>query len=500
MKNRANKIQKAITVLRKEDNEQGVIAVIVALVLVALMGFASLAIDESSWLVKQRQYQNAADAIALDACDKKYRSKNKGLYSEEKIREDGIELAKKNGLEFDKPEQLKIEYTDSEKKATVTISKPTDNYFMTAVNGETKTNITVTSDAQIGSSNTPGSDFSYGSAVESGSYIKWHNGQNTSDITGGVSCIGDFTSTSNQSGTNKDFNGDLWANGNVTLSNITKFEGDIKTQGNFNATGAIPFNGDIYANGTVTNENDSATYKNVYCENIGKFNQKPDSKVNFVKENPNVKAYNWHSTWDKLDQDIRKRINNNEYFVVNKELIEKYNKDHSDNTCSWKTISDWRFGNCDGMYFDDNFNFNKFCNDLKDYNNNAVPSTIYIDGGIQSNNNKSFTIPCNVIAKNNILDLVKNLNGNTVEIDGSLISLEGSIKLQGGKIGNDTSSGGLVALGGKIQSENNLLDVTGALSARDGIYVIQGLKVKGNKTWTAKIDPSNNRETVRLSK
>lgn len=488
MKNRVNQMKKLYADFRKGENERGVVAVIVALILVALMGFASLAIDESAWLVKQRQYQNAVDAIALDACDKKYRTKNKNRYSDEQIYNDAIELARKNGIEFDPADvknQLVITYSESEKKATATISKPTDNYFLVAVNGKTETNIKVTSDAQLGGSSTPGSLFAYNSAIESKKNIDWNNGSVTTNIDGGVSCEGKFTSTSK--GT---YNGSIWANEGVDLQNVLSLSGNIYTEKDFYTNSGIHFNGNVYAKGSVRSVNDSAEFKEVHSRSIS-IAHKSDyvqSEHEFVDDAQNVKHYTWYTTWKTLEDHIKTRKNNGEYFVVNEDSVKAYLNDHPDSGLSWDS---WNRG----IVFDNRLNFADFYNycvdKYKTDNGGKEPLGIYVEGSI-TNNAGAFTLNGNIIADGSI---TRFLQPDSI-MNGSLISMNGDIITLGGTINN----GGLIALGGKIDCQNKQIEITGAVSARDGISVTQAIKVHGNTKWATIVDPSESSEKVRLSK
>ena len=487
MRYRVNKVKKLCAEVRNEENEKGVVAVIVALILAALMGFASLAIDESAWLVKQRQYQNAADAIALDACNKKYRTRNQGTYSDETIKQDGIALALKNGVEIDDPAQLTLQYDDAQKKVTATISKPTDNYFLVAVNGQKKTNIKVNSTAQIGSTSTPGSKFHYGSAVESQSNIDWGNGENLTNITGGVSCEGTFTDTCKGSF----HDGGITANGDILLANISDIQGDIRTMGKVTINSGIQFGGNINANVSVTNSNPDASFKEVHSPTVSlgdNYKNKSDGSNHEVIENPNVSAYSWEAKWGQLRNDINARISKGDFYEVDQGVIEEYSK--TDSNCSWSG----------GLTINNNFDFQKFYNYCKEKykadHNGKEPDAIYIKGSLTNNSNSAFTFSGNIITDGDINRFAR--DGVTIT-DGSLISLGGNITTQGATL----NCGSLIALGGSINiqkgNSNTTTTINGAVSAAGNITVSGDITVTDNTKWTIEIDPSDDHDIVRLS-
>ena len=110
-------------------DEKGAIMVIAALVLTIMLGFAAFAIDISSWRVTQTTYQNAADAAALMAATKRYKT---GVPQEEATKF-AFQAASLNDLTLN-PDEMTVTYDESNKKVNVVIRRPTKNSFR-ALNG-----------------------------------------------------------------------------------------------------------------------------------------------------------------------------------------------------------------------------------------------------------------------------------------------------------------------------------------------------------------------------
>lgn len=262
-------MKKLMNLIRHEDREDGVIAIIVALALVALLGFTALAIDESSWLVTQRKYQNAADAAAMGAAAKRFKSNASQTDATDYARN----IAALNDLNLTDRE-MNVTYDEIAKTATVIIRKPTDNYFSIALTGRDETMVSAKSTA--GYMEIPGEDsapFGANAAVESLKSLTWSGG-NGSIVDGGMISGSDLNMHSGtivrggnvsgdgnvliDQGVNFHAYGSVYSGGTMTLSTSdATIDGSVESIGDFKVTNGTTytFGGNIKSNGTL-NVND----------------------------------------------------------------------------------------------------------------------------------------------------------------------------------------------------------------------------------------------------
>ena len=264
-------MKKLIRLMRREDSEKGVVAVIVALLLVGLLGFTALAIDESSWLVTQRKYQNAADAAALGAAAKRYKSND----SEKNATDYARQIISLNDLNL-KDNEFDVQYDETKKTAKVVIKKPTNNYFSVALTGRDETMVSVSSTA--GYSEITAEDatpFGVNSAIEAKKDLVW-SGETGCNVTGDMVSGGKLTISNGLTVTKGGLQGDkgvlisagkdINVDGNIFSGKTDsdsdysldisgtdiKIGGQIESDGNvkIESTGNT-FGGSIKANGTL---------------------------------------------------------------------------------------------------------------------------------------------------------------------------------------------------------------------------------------------------------
>lgn len=257
-------------------DEQGAIMVISALVMTIMLGFAAFAIDISSWRATQTEYQNAADAAAMMAASKRYKT---GV-SQEEATKFAFQAASLNDLTLDNDE-MTVTYDDSNKKVNVVIRKPTQNYFSTSITGKDETMISAESSAGLDVvSSEDEAPFGANAALEALGRITWSGGSgclvnggavtgNALTITSGVAFKnGDVSADDDMTlslGGGLTVDGSIFAGKNLTLTAPgTVFNGKVETIGNFTSNnGGSTYNNDILANGKLFVGADKI-YGNVY--------------------------------------------------------------------------------------------------------------------------------------------------------------------------------------------------------------------------------------------
>ncbi|WP_157263425.1 pilus assembly protein TadG-related protein [Azohydromonas aeria] len=85
---------------RRRARQQGAVAVMFALALVVLMGFAGLALDGARLYVNRAELQNAADACALAVAQELPSSGNTTLALRQRARDAGLRVATRNRIDF----------------------------------------------------------------------------------------------------------------------------------------------------------------------------------------------------------------------------------------------------------------------------------------------------------------------------------------------------------------------------------------------------------------
>ena len=484
-----------INKLRREDSEDGVVAVLVALALVVLMGFTAFAIDESSWLVKQREYQNAADAAALTACDKMYRTHydsagNKIANSKDEAKKSGFILAQKNGVDVNDTE-MTFTFNDAKKSVTVKISKPTENYFSQVLSGKDTTTVTVNSTASISTiEDNSGSSKTLGSAIESRSDITWIG--NPSTIHGGVQCEGTFMSNADVTVENG-----VKANGGINIYNGFVLEnGDLTTNGDIMITHHTEFKGDIRADGKFTSCNKS-TYNNITAKEISINKDLANGDTvngTLTYKSANETPYKWN--WGWLRTDIEQNISDGRYVEVTKDLVSEYLKIHS-SEAEWHGVSMDDNGNL--SFNDDKGNpdikgFLDFCRQKCGKNDGVI----YVRGNIQMNTNHPLEFDGSIICGGDC-----NSQGH-VQITGSIVSLNGDLTIGQQKAGTNVG-GALVTLANEGTGKGNITLTNGTISqgiiAAGIINMRERFDVTGKSEWIKIVDPPKTvtKEFVRLS-
>lgn len=275
-KHRLNQLVKG---LKRKNSEDGAVAVIVALVMVVLLGFAAVAIDEGSWWDAQAEYQNAADAAALAAANKKYNSGEGTIVTDSDASKAGAQVAQQifsdNGLQLyyhdenGNPDDISFSYDSGAKSVTVTITKDTGNYFSKTLSGKDTTGIKVSSTAALfEATEEDDNPFGQRSAIEAYNNLNWKGGE-ACTVTGGIQTGGALTINSavgvNGGDISSDgdmtlalgggltIDGNIYAGKNLTLTAPgTVFNGRVETIGDFTSNnGGSTFNKDILANGKL---------------------------------------------------------------------------------------------------------------------------------------------------------------------------------------------------------------------------------------------------------
>lgn len=254
-------MKKMLKLMCREDSEKGVVAVIVALLLVGLLGFTALAIDESSWLVTQRKYQNAADAAALGAAAKRYKLKE----SEENATDYASEIISLNDLNL-KANEFNVQYDETQKTAKVVIKKPTNNYFSVALTGRDETMVSVSSTA--GYSEITAEDatpFGVNSAIEAKKDLVW-SGETGCKVVGDMISGGKLKITNGLTVTNGGLQGDkgvlISAGRDIKVDgNIFSGKTDSDSDYSLDIQGTdITINGQIESDGNVEIESLGNTF------------------------------------------------------------------------------------------------------------------------------------------------------------------------------------------------------------------------------------------------
>lgn len=253
MRNAVKKIYRGIKSGRKEDGQAMVIA---AFALVALIGFAALAIDQSSWLVQQRKFQNAADAAAMYACSSRYKRNS----PEDEARQFAFQAASLNDT-LANNQEMSVDFNDETKTVVVTIRKKANNYFATPFTGKDKTEIVVTSTASMDVVNTrDGAPYGINSAIEARQNLLWSGG-GPCVVNGGIKTGGGLTVTNAVS----IGNGDVSADGdiNLNLGGGLTIGGNVFGGQNISITAPNSvIKGKVEAGGSFTSNNGGSTYEN----------------------------------------------------------------------------------------------------------------------------------------------------------------------------------------------------------------------------------------------
>ncbi|MDY6280020.1 MAG: pilus assembly protein TadG-related protein [Roseburia faecis] len=245
-------------------SEDGAIMVIAAIVMVVLFGFAAFAIDMGSWRAAQKEYQNAADAAALNAASKRYKT---GV-SQKEATKFAFQAASLNDMTLSEDE-MTVTYDESAKTATVIIRKPTNNYFSIAITGRDETMISVEATAGLDIiKSEDDAPFGVNAAVEALGDLTWSGGSGCV-VEGSAVSGGNLTITSGVTFTKGDVSGDgfvtinpgsgfnvnnVFSGGDLTLNtNAGVVNGDVECGGNFLvSSGSYTFGRNIKSNGTLT--------------------------------------------------------------------------------------------------------------------------------------------------------------------------------------------------------------------------------------------------------
>lgn len=440
---------------RRED---GVVAVIVALAMVVLFGFAALAIDEGSWMQTQRHCQNAADAAALSACDV--------LYYQELDINDAIDSAymsaKMNRLPLDfssGTDSLDMKTDDASHQVTVTITKSTDNYFSQVLTGKDQSVVRATATASLITASTPGTSYSQGSAVEGRKGINWQGNPGLS-VTGGMETGGNLTvhsgttyngrllangSISMDSSNSTMVDGDLYSGGTVSLSEGGGiFKGSIFCQGDFKCTntnttigqsvytdGSVTLdrttvNGDIEAKGSVARTDGGNVVGGSIRTNMAAVNTDGISVGGSIVTNAGLKAvpfvpYEWK--WGQLKSDIVGKQNGIDYTTVDSGLVEEYIEAHPEQKYN---IS---FNN-DDITFNSGSKLQEFIDFCKESTDGAGSDhAVYFPGSLTVNTNQTEDIRGGIIVQD---DITFSATARCTDSELSLISLEGNINFYQG--------------------------------------------------------------------
>ena len=254
----------AIKRIEEDSHEDGAFMVIAAIVMVVMMGFAAFAIDMGSWREVQKEYQNAADAAALNAAAKRYKT---GV-SEEEATKFAFQAASLNDLTLSKDE-MSVTYDEPARTATVIIKKPTENYFSIAVTGRDETMISVKATAGLDIIKTDeDAPFGVNAAVEALRNLLWSGGSGCV-VDGSAVSGGDLTINSGVTFTKGDVSGDgsvtinpgsgftvnnVFSGGDMTLNtNAGIVNGDVECNGNFLvSSGSYTFKRNIKSNGALS--------------------------------------------------------------------------------------------------------------------------------------------------------------------------------------------------------------------------------------------------------
>lgn len=250
--------------LQKED---GSVTVIVAFFLLIIFGFMALSIDRGSWLSEKRKYQNAVDSGALTAAVEIIKNGN----SEEDARDAVITAIKQNGVQFDENSDILSIQRDGG-NITVTLTKDTDNYFGTVVNGKRKTTITVDATAgteqKIKKTEKTHTNLPINGAIEAGRNFTWSGSDEGPSITGNIEAGGDLTITSPVSQ-----NGSISADGTLTVkpNGVMTINGSLMSGGSTNVTTPVTVNGNIESAKDVRWNTDGGKVKGDISSNDGAF-------------------------------------------------------------------------------------------------------------------------------------------------------------------------------------------------------------------------------------
>ncbi|WP_130836148.1 pilus assembly protein TadG-related protein [Lachnoclostridium sp. Marseille-P6806] len=238
------------SLFHEDGSERGVAAVFVALIIVVLIGFAAVSIDEGMWFSEERRYQNAADSAALMAASMLLKN---GKTSEE-ARESAYEAASENGLTLmDGQLTMSVDGTPgvSGSKVTVTIERPTDNYFSTLLSGKDTTLIRVTAVAalEIQENTNTENPYAVNGAIESRKDFEWKGYGGNPVVSGGINCGGNVTVTSPAT-----LNGSVSADGKLTVkpSGVMTINGTLFSGGGTEVTTPVTVNGGVESNGNFS--------------------------------------------------------------------------------------------------------------------------------------------------------------------------------------------------------------------------------------------------------
>ena len=471
----------------RNDREDGVVTVIVAFLLVALFGFASFAIDESCWLVKQRQFQNAADAAALAACETRYKTHiradgTRGQSTEQEARESAFMLANQNNVDATEDE-MKLYFDDSHKSVKAVISKKTDNYFSQAVTGKNRQTVTVTATAALTTrTETSSNRHRMGSAVESRQNIEIQQSASQNGIQGGVNCTGSLKISSPltiRNGIRANGNIDVWNTLNVT-------DGDLSSGGNVSCTSPVNIqNGDVRLDGSFSDSADHSQYRNVYAGSISSSNALNVSGEQ-VRRTPDDPPYVWN--WGWLKEEIQTNIDNGVYVEVTADMVNAY---HEKKEREGQRLDESSLKiSGDTLIFDgpvDVGEFFKFCREYA----NKRDGVIYVRYRCHNTSNVNFNYDGSLIFQHDFWPE----NWRNVTIHGSVVSMEGSIRINSNSGSQQsTIDGALVTLGTTSSDSGIWLDHQtnvndGAVISAGDIYCSDSFNITSDSAWIDIVDP-----------
>lgn len=157
-------------------NETGAVAVVVALFMVVLIGFTSLAVDYGYWASQKRELQNTADAAALAAASK---LDGKASALSAAAGEAGSS-AKDNGLETPVP-VVAFSPLDNYRQVSVSVNRTVDTFFSQVLTGKTTQTISATAVASA-SSIFGGYDYAlFGGSIDEGYSVDVNGNNNNID-------------------------------------------------------------------------------------------------------------------------------------------------------------------------------------------------------------------------------------------------------------------------------------------------------------------------------
>lgn len=471
-----------------DHSEDGVVAVIVALMLTVIFAFLSIAIDQSTWFVKQREYQNAADAAALAACDYRYKKNT----TEEDAKKEGHTATELCQLPLDDTE-LSYRFDDANKKVVVTVRKPTDNYFSYVLSGKDQTMVGVQSTAGLKSiSGENGDGYAMNAAIEGRKGLNWNNGEAT--VNGGMLTGGDLSCC----GAGFNVNGMISCDGNLNVSNRLVVSDSVLVGGNYsNSLNTTAIRGSMQVSGNFSDCSNGATYQDVAANGTISIGDENTTKTKIQgtrtsgaglsdSEKP-VTHSNYVWRWDDFKTKYTYDSSKSEqpYTVLSQEMFNRYvdwfKTQHPDKKDNIGGMFSYSGGN---LYVNNDADFTEFINYCKtiDEAHQGEDKPIYIPG--------SFTSNCNGITFSGDFVVQNDISINS-EPDGtmnaSFYSLEGNINITTGKtlsitgmvmtLADENSSSGNITL--NANGANNQSTITG------GVIASNTITMSGQWTLTA---------------